>query len=203
MMMLKRKIGPLVFTVFLTLSGLCSLYSEEKCLSSNGTCLNKPLKIVVIGASDGTTGGLITAKALKGGHHVTAIARTPSKITQEHANLTIVQGNVKGSDALVEPMKSADVVIGAYGHRAFSDTFKATTLYSDGTMAVLGAMKQAGVKKLIMLSSSGTSHVPGAPFVWDHILRVSVLFLLLSSPVARYTDRLDISPMHYSFTRIS
>lgn len=142
------------------------------------------LKIAVIGASEGTTGGLFVKKALDAGHSVMAIARTPSKIKQNHANLTVVQGDVKQPETLVEPLKGCDVVVGAFGHRAFSDTFKATTLYSDGAKATLDAMKQADVKRLIMLSSSGTAHTPGAPFVWDFVLRVSIyLILVLSLPV--------------------
>lgn len=168
--MMKRNV---LFCLFFTLVGVLTVSAEEQC-SSDGSCSNKQLKIVVIGASEGTTGGLLTDKALDAGHYVTAIARTPSKITKEHDNLTVATGDVKHPLTLVEPMKGADVVIGAFGHRAFSDTFKSTTLYSDGARAVLDAMKEAGVKRLIMISSSGTSYTPGAPFVWDYVFRASV-----------------------------
>jgi putative NADH-flavin reductase len=157
--------------LFLVLIGVLAVSAEEQC-SLDGSCSSiKPLKIVVIGASDGTTGGLFTAKALDSGHYVTAVARTPSRITKQHDNLTVATGDVKHPLTLVEPMKGADVVIGAFGHREFSDTFKTTTLYSDGARAVLDAMKEAGVKKLIMITSSGTSYMPGGGIVWDFIFR--------------------------------
>ena len=152
--------------------GVLATSAEEQC-ASDGSCSNKPLKIVIIGASPGTTGGLFMKLALDAGHSVTAIARTPSKVEEMHENLTVVQGNVRDPETLIEPMKGADIVIGAFGHRAFSDTFKTTTLYSDGVKAVLDAMKQSDVKRLIMLSSSGTAYIPGASFIWDFMLRVS------------------------------
>jgi len=180
--------GYVLLYLFVLLGALSSA-AEEQC-ASDGSCPNKPLKIVVIGASAGTTGGLFVKKALGAGHSVTAIARTPSKIEEEHDNLTVVQGDVKKPETLVEPLKGCDVVIGAFGHRAFSDTFRATTLYSDGAKAVLDAMKQAGVKRLLMLSSSGTAHTPGSPFVWDYLFRVRVraCFLVVTFGLATYHD---------------
>ncbi len=179
--------------LFLLFIGVLAVSAEEQC-SLDGSCSNiKPLKIVVIGASDGTTGGLFTAKALDSGHYVTAVARTPSRITKQHDNLTVATGatgDVKHPLTLVEPMKGADAVIGAFGHREFSDTFKTTTLYSDGARAVLDAMKEAGVKKIIMITSSGTSYMPGGGIVWDFIFRVS---LLLGSTVSTLLSLLCVA----------
>ncbi len=156
--------------LFLLFIGVLAVSAEEQC-SLDGSCSNiKPLKIVVIGASDGTTGGLFTAKALDSGHYVTAVARTPSRITKQHDNLTVATG--------------------AFGHREFSDTFKTTTLYSDGARAVLDAMKEAGVKKIIMITSSGTSYMPGGGIVWDFIFRVS---LLLGSTVSTLLSLLCVA----------
>lgn len=55
-------------------------------------------------------------KALDAGHSVTAIARTPSKIEETHENLTVIQGNVKRPETLVDPIKGCDVVIDTFGH---------------------------------------------------------------------------------------
>lgn len=163
----------LLLYIAVLLLGVALTVSADEKQREAGSCSNKPLKIGIIGASDGTTGGLFLKKALAAGHSVVAIARTPSKIQEKHGNLTVVQGDVKKPETLVEPIKGCDVLIGAFGHRAFSDTLKATTLYSDGARAVLDAIKQADVKRLIMISSSGTAHTPGAPFFWDFVLRVS------------------------------
>lgn len=191
--MMKRCLLPLLIALW---SLIALVSAEEQCSSDDGSCSNKPLKIVVIGASDGTTGGLFVEKALRAGHQVTAIARTPSKITQTHENLTVAQGNVKSPETLVEPMKGADVVVGAFGHRAFSDTFKATTLYSNGARAILNAMKRAGVKRFIMISSTGTAYVPGAAFFWDFIFRVCICCIPMFCATLYHLHML--SPLHCS-----
>lgn len=117
----------------IALIGVVVTFTEGSSTASDESCSSEKLKIAVIGASPGTTRRLFMKMTLDAGHSVTAIARTLSKIEEKHGNLTVVQGDVK---KLVEPIQGCDVVVGSFGHRAFSDTFKATTLYSDGTRGV-------------------------------------------------------------------
>src|SRR5690349_17902492 len=55
---------------------------------------------VLIFGSSGATGREIVKRALEQGHTVTAFARTPSKISLRHDNLTIVQGDATDSAAV-------------------------------------------------------------------------------------------------------
>ena len=50
------------------------------------------MKVTVFGAS-GRTGSHVISMALDRGHEVTAFARNPDKLTIEHKNLSICQGN--------------------------------------------------------------------------------------------------------------
>jgi len=164
--------------------GECSSDSQPgTCQNNNATitAAMQPLKIVLIGASAGTTGGLFLDMALEHGHSVTAMARTPAKIKsrfQQNGKLTMVQGNIlveKHQHRLVNAMRGATVVVGAFGIQKFADTFRPTTLYSQGIQNVLLAMKQAGVKRLIMITSGGVTRMPGGPFFYENILRVRQL----------------------------
>lgn len=129
------------------------------------------MKIALIGATGGT-GVAFMEMALEAGHELTCIARTPSKITTEHERLTVVKGDVFDADSLVPGLTGQDILVGAFGVAAGPrNMVKPTTLYTDGIRNVLAAMKQAELKRLLMISSSGILHDPNAAWFWNRILR--------------------------------
>ena len=67
---------------------------------SNKTFFN----IAVLGANGGI-GRQVVKNALVHGHNVTAILRTPSKLTINHPNLKTVEGDVFKPDTLGEHLK--------------------------------------------------------------------------------------------------
>lgn len=68
------------------------------------------LKILVYGAT-GKVGSQVVNEALNRGHRVTAVSRDPSRITQTHANLAVVQGNILDSESVLRLVDGQDVVI--------------------------------------------------------------------------------------------
>jgi putative NADH-flavin reductase len=108
------------------------------------------MKIAVFGAS-GKTGILIVYQALNQGHIVTAFARQPSKVTIQHKNLRVIQGDVLEIDKVKLAVQGQDVVLCALG----SDKNKRNTMLSDGTRNILSAMESFGVKRFICMSSAG------------------------------------------------
>ena len=108
------------------------------------------MKIVVFGAS-GKTGILIVYQALNQGHEVTAFARQPSKVTIQHKNLRIIQGDILDPEKVQLAVNGQEAVLCALG----VDKNKPGTLLSDGTRNILVAMEKAGVKRLICMSSAG------------------------------------------------
>ena len=129
------------------------------------------MKIALIGATGGT--GIEFMKiALEAGHELTCIARTPSKITTEHERLTVARGDVYDAASMVEPLRGQDALVGAFGVPAGPrNMVKPTTIYSEGIVNVMAAMREAGLSRLVMLSSSGTLHDPKAAWFWNRILR--------------------------------
>jgi putative NADH-flavin reductase len=108
------------------------------------------MKIAVFGAS-GKTGILIVYQALNQGHTVTAFARQPTKVTIQHKNLHVVQGDVMDIDKVKLCVEGQDAVLCALG----VDKNKPNTLLSDGTGNILKAMESTGVKRFICMSSAG------------------------------------------------
>ena len=108
------------------------------------------MRIIIFGAS-GRTGILTIFQALEKGHTVTAYTRQASKITIQHKNITIIEGDMKDFKKIRQAVEGQDVVISALG----VDKRGNTTILSDATSMILKAMEECGVKRFICMSSAG------------------------------------------------
>jgi uncharacterized protein len=110
-------------------------------------------KIVLIGAS-GFVGSAILNEALDRGHKVTAVVRHPEKITAVSKNLVIKQGDVSFIETVAEVSKGADAVISAYnpGWKNPKIAEETTKVYR----AILNGVKQAGVKRFLVVGGAGS-----------------------------------------------
>ena len=104
------------------------------------------MNTVIFGAA-GPTGTLLVEQAIAAGHTVTAVMRTPRPIE----GATVVRGDVLDSAAVGKVVTGADAVLSSLGvpfGRKPIDT------YSRGTANIIAAMKDHGVKRLVLTSSS-------------------------------------------------
>lgn len=108
------------------------------------------MKIAIFGAS-GKTGILIVYQALNQGLIVTAFARQSSKVTIQHKNLRVIQGDIREYEKVKLAVEGQDAVLCALG----VDKNKPNTLLSDGTRSILQAMEATGVNRFICMSSAG------------------------------------------------
>jgi putative NADH-flavin reductase len=108
------------------------------------------MKITVFGAS-GKTGILIVYQALNQGHQVTAFARQLSKVTIQHKNLRVIQGDILEFEKVKMAVDGQDAILCALG----VDKNKPNTILSDGTKNILDTMESSGVKRFICMSSAG------------------------------------------------
>lgn len=100
------------------------------------------MKIALIGAS-GNIGAKIRDEALSRGHSVTGIVRHPEKLPAREG-LTAVAGDVSDTQGLVAQIKGHDAVVSSVTFSAFDPA------------TLLGAIKQAGVKRYIAVGGAAS-----------------------------------------------
>ncbi|MEO0564038.1 MAG: NAD(P)-binding oxidoreductase [Chloroflexota bacterium] len=109
------------------------------------------MRIAVVGAT-GATGRLFIQRALAGGHHLTALVRSPDKLPM-YAHLTVIQGNVLNPEHVDSVMNGQDAVFCALG--TGKSTTK-TTIRADGTRQTVAALARRDQNPhLVILSSLG------------------------------------------------
>jgi len=121
-------------------------------------------EIVLIGAS-GFVGSAILNEALDRGYKVTAVVRHPEKITAVSKNLVIKQGDVSFIETVAEVSKGADTVISAYnpGWKNPKIAEETTKVYK----AILNGVKQAGVKRLLVVGGAGSLFISPGKRIMD------------------------------------
>lgn len=110
-------------------------------------------KIAIIGAT-GRAGSQLLEEALRRGHSVVAIARNTGKLP-ERDGVTVKQVDALDAHALQQAVSGSDVVISA----AHFATLPAA--------AVIGPVKEAGVKRLLVVGGAGSLLLPGGGRVID------------------------------------
>lgn len=117
------------------------------------------MKIAVLGAT-GQTGQHLVQQALQQGHSVTAVVRNPAKLTVQHDNLKVVEASIFSADSLKDHFEGQDAVMSCLGFPA--SFFSAVTGYTLSMNAMVNAMREAKVNRLITMTSWYTDPNSGA-----------------------------------------
>lgn len=128
------------------------------------------MKIVVFGATGGT-GIEIIKQALDQGHEVTAVARNPGAMKENHARLRVVSGDATRPSSLAEALQNQDAVLSAIGISSFRESLKPMTFHRDTARNIIDQMKLANVKRLICVTSVGVIETPTAPLFYRLIVK--------------------------------
>jgi uncharacterized protein YbjT (DUF2867 family) len=102
------------------------------------------MNLVVLGATGGT-GRLVVEQALAAGHTVTALVRSPEKLAVRNPNLHVVAGQATDPSAVARALERADALISTLGGGG--------SVISDSTQAIVEAAHEAGVSRVVLLSS--------------------------------------------------
>jgi putative NADH-flavin reductase len=113
------------------------------------------MKIALIGAT-GFVGSAVLTEALQRGHQVTAIVRHPEKLPQ-HANLTARKADAYDAAAIAQSVAGHDAVVHAF-NPGWGEA-KLRELFIEGTKAIFAGVKQAGVKRLLVVGGAGSLYV--------------------------------------------
>ena len=114
------------------------------------------MKLTIFGATGGT-GQQRVAQALAAGHEVVALVRDPSRLSQPHARLTVVAGDL--TDPVAIERAGADAVIGVLGPRANAQGLPITR----DPQTLLQVMQKLGVRRLVASSTPSARDPSDAP----------------------------------------
>ena len=128
------------------------------------------MKLAIFGASGGT-GRAIVQQALDQGHQVTAIARSPDALELKHERLHVVKGDALQPDSFATALKGQDAVISSLGVSSFFESLKPMTFHRDTARNIVEQMKQAGVPRLLCLTSVGVIKNPTAPLFYNVLVQ--------------------------------
>ncbi len=107
------------------------------------------MKIALFGAS-GATGMLLTERCLAAGYEVTALVRRPAEFAYA-GQVRVVEGNAFDAEVVRRTVEGADVVLSALGARSL----KKEDVLERAVPLIVAAMKEAGVRRIIVLGSAG------------------------------------------------
>ena len=109
------------------------------------------MRLLLIGATGGT-GAQVLRQALVQRHDVTALVRTPSKLSVADPRLRVCKGDVLDRASILAAMQGHEAVISTLGHKQW---FRPTRILSEGTRNILLAMEATGVQRFICQTSLG------------------------------------------------
>lgn len=108
------------------------------------------MKVAIFGAN-GATGRLLTRRCLTAGDPVTALLRTPAAFPYVD-RVHVVQGDAFDPVAVRRTVEGADVVLSALGAHS---PLKNENVLPRAVPRIIEAMKQTGVRRIIVLGSAG------------------------------------------------
>jgi len=106
------------------------------------------VKLFVLGAT-GKTGGSLVTQAVARGHSVTAFGRSPFA-GGDKAKVLSISGNPMNEMELSDALPGHDAVLSVLGTRGLG----ATSVLEDSSRATICAMRNTGVRRLVILSSA-------------------------------------------------
>src|SRR2546422_1004175 len=113
-------------------------------------------KIAVIG-STGRTGRLVLDEGILRGHAMTAFTRRPGELAGVLGLAAVISGDGRNIEDVRRAVRGQDAVISIVS----SEGFGATTVMSDVVTAELAAMREAGVRRIVVVSVSARRPVYG------------------------------------------
>lgn len=128
------------------------------------------MKLALFGASGGT-GRVLVQQALDQGHEVTAIVRNPDALEIKHERLHVVKGDALQPDSFAAALKGQDAVLSSLGISSFFESLKPMTFHRDTARNLVAQMQQAGVARLLCLTSTGVIKNPTAPLFYNVLVQ--------------------------------
>lgn len=107
------------------------------------------MQVTIFGAS-GKVGRLVVEEALQRKHKVVAVVHESNPFS-ERESLQVVQGDIRDAASVAKSLKGSDAVISCLG----SWGSKQKDIVGSGTKAIVKAMQDAGVKRIVTVTGAG------------------------------------------------
>jgi uncharacterized protein YbjT (DUF2867 family) len=115
------------------------------------------MRILIVGASGGTGRQAVVA-ALSRGHTVRAWSRAHEELAFMHPRLERIAGDVRDVTLATQAIAGVDAVICALGS---TEGLKPTRICAEGTRSLVTAMKHRSVRRIVAVTSMGTTQKLG------------------------------------------
>jgi putative NADH-flavin reductase len=130
------------------------------------------MNLLVVGASHGI-GLEIVKQGVSAGHNISAMARSPESISLSSETLRIIKGDILDKNALEEAVTGQDAVCITIGSKP---TLKQVSVFSEGTINVIEAMKKHSRKVLLCITGIGAGDSRGhGGFLYDKVFNPLLL----------------------------
>ncbi|UOB11060.1 SDR family oxidoreductase [Streptomyces sp. HP-A2021] len=112
------------------------------------------MKLLILGAT-GPTGRRLVELALRAGDQVTALVRNPAGLGDLADQVTVVMGDATSHRDVSAALAGQDAVVSALGRGA---SVIAGDLFMRASAALIAAVEETGVSRVVWLSSFGVGH---------------------------------------------
>jgi putative NADH-flavin reductase len=137
------------------------------------------MRLTVLGAT-GATGKHVLRQAAEAGHKVTAVVRAPSWPDFEHPNIDVVRADVTDRAQLRTAIEGSDAVVSGLGPRGR----KATGIAAASAPAIVGAMADVGIRRVVVISAAPVGPTPAGDSVFVRHLLIPILRSVLKDVYA-------------------
>ena len=147
-------------------------------------------RILLYGAT-GRTGGLLLTYALQQGYAVTALVRSPEKLTVQADHLTVIRGLPTNLEDVRRAMSGCDFVISTLSALPEAQAFSFRRVAAPHTLETtmrhtITAMHELGVRRIVTLSSIGVADSwPYAPWYMRLAIRLTNFKLTFADHAAQ------------------
>jgi putative NADH-flavin reductase len=139
------------------------------------------MKLTIFAATGGV-GRLVVDQALAAGHDVTAVVRTPARVTRD---IHVIAADLMDADpaTLENAVKTADAVLSCFGPHTRAES----GIVSPGTSPIIAAMRATGARRIVVVSAAPVSTFasPGRPNPPAHDPGEAFLIRRILGPVVR------------------
>ena len=153
------------------------------------------MKLLVIGAG-GEMGEAVVEQALAKGHDVTAFVHSPKEY--KRTDVRVIAGDARDKATMLQAVQGQDAVLDTLGSH---NPFLTTTLETDTARNVIDAMQQAGVRRLIVVSTIGEGDSEGNVHGYYKYLFMSTILRGVMKDKAGMEEVVDSSSLDWIIVR--